>query len=85
MLHDDVQLPELRILKSRNDSINNDYVDYSQNLLSNMIPSYLYNNPMFSGFLTYINSFLVLLFDQVNIVKNFKIFTVSKYYYKNKN
>ena len=85
MLNDDIQLPELRILKSRNDSIDKDYVDYSQNLLSNMIPSYLYNNPIFSGFLNYINNFLVLMFDQINIVKNFKIFTVSKYYYKNKN
>jgi hypothetical protein len=42
----------------------------------------MYENNMMNGFLTRLQPLVALLFDQMNIVKNFKNYMVDKDWYK---
>jgi len=81
MLIEDKELEELYQMKHRHDS-NDDTVDWSNSLLSKSLSSYLYKNDIMNGFLIRIQKMTSILFDQQNIVKNFKNYIVDKYYYK---
>lgn len=81
MLNDRKQLRELNILKSRHDSFDG-YVDYENNLLDKSLSPYMYRNDIMFSFLKKFQGLVALLFDQMNIVKNFKNYTVDKYHYK---
>lgn len=83
MLYEDRQIPELNYMKHRNDS-DNDYIDYQSNLFKKSLSSYLFNNDMMNVYLQRLQKPLSILFDQFNIIKNFKSYTVHKYYYKHK-
>lgn len=84
MLYEDIQIPELYYMKHRHDN-DNDYVDYEKKLLDNTLSPYLYNNDIMNSFLKRLQRLTSILFDQFNIVKNFKNYNVHKYYFKNKN
>jgi hypothetical protein len=81
MLYRKKQLPELFYLKHRHDN-DNDYVDYENMLLDKTLTPYLYQNDTMNGFLKRLQPLVGLLFDQINIVKNFKNYIVDKDWYK---
>ena len=60
----------------------NDYVDYENMLLDKTLTPYLYQNDTMNGFLKRLQPLVGLLFDQMNIVKNFKNYIVDKDWYK---
>jgi hypothetical protein len=81
MYYEDQYLPELYYMKHRNDSEQN-YVDYSNNILDKTLSPYIFSNDTMSNFLNLLKRPLSMLFDNFNIIKNFKNYTVDKYYYK---
>lgn len=81
MLYQRKQLPELYYMKHRHDT-DEDFVDYEKNILNKSLSPYMYENNMMNGFLTRLQPLVALLFDQMNIVKNFKNYMVDKDWYK---
>jgi hypothetical protein len=81
MLYQRKQLPELYYIKHRHDT-DNDFVDYEKNILNKSLSPYMYENNMMNGFLTRLQPLVALLFDQMNIVKNFRNYMVDKDWYK---
>jgi hypothetical protein len=81
MLYRKKQLPELYYMKHRHDN-DNDYVDYENMLLDKTLTPYLYQNDTMNGFLKRLQPLVGLLFDQMNVVKNFKNYIVDKDWYK---
>lgn len=84
MLENRKNLPEIDYMKHRHDN-NDQYVDYEKQILDSSLSPYIYENDMMSGFLKKLQSLTALLFDQMNVMKNFKNYMVDKYYYKNPN
>lgn len=84
MLYEDKQLSELNYMKHRHDTDDN-YVNYENKILNKTLSPYLFNNDTMSNFLNRLQKLLSLMFDQQNIIKNFKNYMVDKYYYKHKN
>ena len=70
-------------MKHRHDS-DEDFVDYEKMILDKSISPYLYNNDRMNTFLKSLQRLISIFFDNVNIIKNFKNYTVDKYYYKHK-
>ena len=81
MLYKRKQLPELYYIKHRHDT-DEDFVDYEKNILNKSLSPYMYENNMMNGFLTRLQPLVAILFDQMNIVKNFKNYMVDKDWYK---
>ena len=81
MLYQRKQLPELYYMKHRHDT-DEDFVDYEKNILNKSLSPYIYENNMMNGFLTRLQPLVALLFDQMNIVRNFKNYMVDKDWYK---
>ena len=81
MLHEEREIPELYYLKHRYDD-DTEWTDYENNLLEKMLSPYIYENAMMGVFLTKLQPLIAKLFDQMNIMKNFKNFIVDKYHYK---
>ena len=84
MLYEEKQIPELYYMKHRNDN-DTDYVNYEKNILNKTLSPYIFNNDIMNSFLSRLQKLVSILFDQHNIIKNFKNFIVDKYYYKHKN
>ena len=81
MLHDRQQLPQLRFMKHRHDD-SNDYLDYEKVILKQSLSPYMFQNDLMNDWLLSLQSLLSLLFDQTNVMRNFKNYMVHKYYYK---
>lgn len=81
MLHEEREIPELYYMKHRHDD-DKDWIDYENDMLDKMLSPYIYENDMMNGFLKKLQPLTAKLFDQVNIMKNFKNFIVDKYHYK---
>ena len=84
MYYDEQSLPELHFMKHRHDE-DNDYVNYEEKILNKTLSPYLYNNNLMSLFLDKLQRPISILFDNMNIIKNFKNYMVDKYYYKHTN
>lgn len=83
MYYEEQSIPELYYMKHRHDS-DEDFIDYEKMILDKSISPYLYNNDRMNTFLTKLQRLISIFFDNVNIIKNFKNYTVDKYYYKHK-
>lgn len=81
MLHEEREIPELYYMKHRNDD-DTEWTDYENNMLDKMLSPYIYENDMMSMFLKRLQPLTAKMFDQVNIMKNFKNYIVDKYHYK---
>ena len=81
MLHEEREIPELYYMKHRHDD-DKDWIGYENDMLDKMLSPYIYENDMMNGFLKKLQPLTAKLFDQVNIMKNFKNFIVDKYHYK---
>ena len=83
MYYEEQDIPELYYMKHRHDS-DEDFIDYEKIILDKSISPYLYNNDRMNTFLKSLQRLVSIFFDNVNIIKNFKNYTVDKYYYKHK-
>lgn len=81
MLYNRRYLPEIHFMKHRHDD-NDQFVDYEKQLLDKSLSPYMYENDMMNGYLKKLQTLSSLLFDQMNVVKNFKNYIVDKYYHK---
>ena len=81
MLYERKQLPELNYMKHRHDD-DDSYFDYENNILDKSLSPYMYENDVMNGFLKRLQKLASLLFDHMNVMKNFKNYMVDKYYYK---
>lgn len=79
-LYKDSQIEELYMLKNRHN--NNKYSSYNieENLLKRSVSSYLYSNDTMKNYLDRLEKMYFLLFENYNIIRNFKNWTVHKYY-----
>jgi hypothetical protein len=77
-------LEELYVLKHRHDDDKN-FVDYEEDILNKTLSPKIYENERMFNFLDRLRKLVSILFDNYNIVKNFKNYNVDKYYYKHKN
>lgn len=83
MYYEKQSLPELHYMKHLHDD-DTDYVDYENDILNNTLSPYVFSNDIMNGFLQRIKSLISMMFDNFNIIKNFKNYNVDKYYYKHK-
>jgi len=83
MYFEEQNIPELFYMKHRHDS-EDDYIDYEKMILDKSLSPFLYNNDRMNFFLKSSQRLISILFDNVNIIKNFKNYMVDKYYYKHK-
>lgn len=81
MLYERKQLPELNYMKHRHDD-DDSYLDYEKEILNKSLSPYIFNNKVMSKFLTKLQPLLSLLFDHMNVMKNFKNYMVDIYHYK---
>jgi hypothetical protein len=79
-LYRDSQLPELYELKHRHDNNENDAFDIENNILKKTLSNFLFNNDTMNEFLLKMQKLYYLWFDQINIIRNLKNWTVDKYY-----
>jgi|688.fasta_scaffold184615_2 hypothetical protein len=77
-------LDELYQLKHRHDDDVN-FVDYEKDILNKTLSPKMFENDRMFTFLDGLRLLLTKLFDNYNIIKNFKNYNVDKYYYKHKN
>lgn len=83
MLYNRKELPEIYFMKHLHDD-DTDYVDYEKIILDRTLSPAMFENSTMSGFLKRLQPLVALLFDQFNVINNFKNFMVDKYYYKHK-
>jgi hypothetical protein len=81
MLHEERELPELYYMKHRHDS-DTDWTDYENSMLDRMLSPYIYENDMMNKFLKRLQPLTAKLFDQMNVMKNWRNYIVDKYHYK---
>ena len=82
MLYERKDLPELHYMKHIHDSDKDTYMDYENNILDKSLSPYMYENNVMNTWLKKMQPLVALLFDQMNIIKNFKNYMVDKYHYK---
>ena len=81
MLFDQQQLPQLRFMKHRHDKIEG-YFEYENQILDLSLSPYMYKNDNMNIWLKKMQPLVSIMFDQVNVMRNFKNYMVDKYYYK---
>lgn len=84
MLYEEKDLPDIYKLKHLHDS-DSDFVNYESKLYKITLSGNIFNNELMNIFILRLQKITSLMFDNVNIVKNFKNFMVDKYHYKHKN
>lgn len=83
MLYDDKRLPEIKSIKHFHDD-DTKYINYSDKILNRTLSARIFKNDLMNGFLNRMNKLVSLFFDNHNIVKNWRNYTVDKDYYKHK-
>jgi hypothetical protein len=83
MLYERKQLPELHYMKHKHDN-DDSYYDYENNILDKSLSPYMYENDVMNGFLKKLQPLVSILFDHMNIIRNFKNYMVDKYDYKHR-
>lgn len=81
MLHEEREVPEIYYMKHRHDD-DVEWTDYENNMLDKMLSPYIYENDMMNSFLKKLQPLTAKLFDQMNIMKNYRNYIVDKYHYK---
>jgi hypothetical protein len=83
MLYDNNELPELHYLKHRHDDVDVNF-EYDNAILDKSLSPYIFENEIMSNYLKKMQPAVSLLFDHMNVVRNFKNYIVHKYHYKHK-
>jgi len=85
MIERESQIKELYDLKHRKDVELHTHYDYETNLLSKMLPAYIFRNPIMSEFLTKLQKLMVWTYESNVVVRNWYNYTVSRYYSRHSN
>jgi hypothetical protein len=83
MLYNRKDLPEIHFMKHIHDD-DVDYIDYEKMILDKTLSPHMFENDFMNSWLKKMQPLVALLFDQINVAKNFKNHMVDKYYYKHK-
>ncbi len=83
MLYERKDLPEIHHMRHLHDDMS-DYIPYEQMILDKTLSPYMFENSVMSKWLKKMQPLVAILFDQMNIMKNFKNYMVDKYHYKQK-
>lgn len=81
MLYERKDLPELHHIKHLYDD-DNKFVKYDETILTKSLSPYMFQNDLMNNWLTKMQPLVSILFDQMNIMKNWKNYMVDKYHYK---
>jgi len=81
MLHEEREIPEIYYMKHRHDD-DKEWTDYENSMLDRMLSPYIYENAMMAPFLTKLQPLVAKLFDQMNVIKNWRNYMLDKYHYK---
>jgi hypothetical protein len=84
MYYKEQYLDEIYEIKHRHDD-DKSFVDYEVDILNKTLSPKLFSNDRMFTFLDSLRLLVAKLFDNYNIIKNFKNYNVDKYYYKHKN
>lgn len=79
MIRKEKEIAELYNFKHIHDNYAKGY-EYEDKLLENSVSKHLYDNPNNATFLSHLNKQVVLMFEQVLLIRNLKNFFVDKYY-----
>jgi hypothetical protein len=81
MLYERKQLPELHYIKHLYDD-DTKFVKYDETILDKSLSPYMFQNDLMNNWLKKMQPLVSILFDQMNIMKNFKNYMVDKYHYR---
>jgi hypothetical protein len=82
MLYERKQLPEMIYMKHLHDDDNGKYVKYDETILDKTLSPHMFENNIMSTWLKKMQPLVSIIFDQMNIIKNFKNYMVDKYHWK---
>jgi hypothetical protein len=81
MLYERKQLPELHHMKHLYDD-DNKFIKYDETILDKSLSPYMFQNDLMNNWLKRMQPLVSILFDQMNIMKNWKNYMVDKYHYR---
>jgi hypothetical protein len=81
MLYERKHLPELHHMKHLYDD-DNKFIKYDETILDKSLSPYMFQNDLMNNWLKRMQPLVSILFDQMNIMKNFKNYMVDKYHYR---
>jgi len=81
MLYERKDLPELHHIKHLHDD-DKGFVKYDEVILDNTLSPHMFQNDLMNNWLKRMQPLVALMFDQMNVMKNFKNYMVDKYHYK---
>ena len=81
MLYERKQLPELHHIKHLYDDDTN-FIKYDEKILDKSLSPYIFQNDLMNNWLKKMQPLVSILFDQMNIMKNWKNYMVDKYHYR---
>ncbi len=82
MLYERKELSELHFLKHFHDNDTNKYIKYDETILDKTLAPHIFENDTMNTWLKKMQPLVALFFDQINIMRNWKKYTVDKYYWK---
>jgi len=81
MLYERKQLPEIHHMKHLYDDDTN-FIKYDEKILDKSLSPYMFQNDLMNNWLKRMQPLVSILFDQMNIMKNWKNYMVDKYHYR---
>ena len=82
MLYERKELPELHFIKHLHDDDDGKYIKYDETVLEKTLSPHIFLNDNMNEWLTKMQPLVAILFDQMNVMKNFKNYMVDKYHWK---
>lgn len=82
MLYERKEIPELHYMKHIHDDIDTKYIKYDGSILKKTLTPYIFQNNIMNEWLNRMEPLVSLMFDQTNVIKNWKNYMVDKYDYK---
>ena len=83
-LYKDKDIPELYWIKHRHDD-DDQFLDYEEKILIDSLSKHNGANEDLWEYIKLMQKGIYLIYDQINVFKNWNNYTVDKYYYKHKN
>ncbi len=84
MLYDRKDLPELNYMKHFHDDSNIKWVKYDDKLFDKTLSPYMFENEVMNIWLKKMQKLAAILFDQMNVMKNYRNYMIDKYDYRQK-
>jgi len=82
MLYEKKELVELHFMKHVHDDDSNKYIKYDETIFDKTLSPYMFENDFMNSWLKKMQPLAALLFDQMNLMKNWKNYMVDKYHWK---